>query len=228
MTVLGIETSSRVCSVGLATDHAPIGRKTLIAETIHSEKLLSLIESLLAEKKMKLSEVDAIAVSSGPGSFTGLRIGFSAAKGLCFSMSKPLIVVPTFQALARSAFESAPDVQNILVALDAKKGDFYVGLFRPGASKPLPVGETILLAEQALSSRLSTTPGSVILTDSVEKIRSLTSSDQVCIDATKHYRGEVIAHLGALKGHRVDGSEGVSAEPLYLKDFVVKGKGSSA
>jgi tRNA threonylcarbamoyladenosine biosynthesis protein TsaB len=227
MIVLGLETSSRVCSVGLADDHGPLNSKTIIAGTIHSEKLLSLIESLLAEKHIGLSQVDAIAVSSGPGSFTGLRIGFSAAKGLCFSTAKSLVVVPTFQALAHSAFQSTASAKNILVALDAKKGDFYAGLFRPGASGPLPVGETILLAEQALSSRIPATPGTVILTDSIEKIRSLSSNSPVCVDVTRHYRGEIVAHLGALKRLRGEDSDCAAAEPLYLKDFIVKEKGSS-
>ncbi len=225
--VLGLETSSRVCSVGLADDRGPINSKTLIAETIHSEKLLSLIQSLLDGNHIGLSQVDAIAVSSGPGSFTGLRIGFSAAKGLSFSTAKRLVVVSTFQALAHSAFQSTPSAENILVALDAKKGDFYAGLFRPGASGPLPAGETILLAEQALSSRIPATPGTVILTDSIEKIRSLTSNGPVFVDAAKHYRGEIIAYLGVLKGLRGEGSDGAAAEPLYVKDFIVKERGSS-
>jgi tRNA threonylcarbamoyladenosine biosynthesis protein TsaB len=227
MIVLGLETSSRVCAVGLADDHGPLNNKAIVAGTIHSEKLLSLIESLLEENHLKLSQVEAIAVSSGPGSFTGLRIGFSAAKGLCFSTGKPLIVVSTFQALAHSAFQSIASAENILVALDAKKGDFYAGLFRPGASEPLPVGETILLAEQALSSRIPAATGTVILTDSIEKIRSLSGKDPACVDVTGHYRGEVVAHLGVLKRLRGESSDGVSAEPLYLKDFIVKGKGSS-
>jgi len=225
MIVLGLETSSGVCSVGLADDHGPQSGKTLIAGTIHSEKLLPLIDSLLDENHIGLFQVDAIAVSSGPGSFTGLRIGFSAAKGLCFSLARPLVVVPTFQALAQSAVQSAPSAENILVALDAKKGDFYVGLFRPGASGPFPVGETILLAEQALSSRLPTTPGTAILTDSLEKVRPLATNGSVFLNVTQHYRGEIIASIGVQKVLRGEVSDSAAAEPLYLKDFVVKGRG---
>ncbi|MEX2116008.1 MAG: tRNA (adenosine(37)-N6)-threonylcarbamoyltransferase complex dimerization subunit type 1 TsaB [Bacteroidota bacterium] len=225
MIVLGLETSSGVCSVGLADDHGPQRSETLVAGTVHSEKLLPLIQSLLDAQRIGFSQVDAIAVSSGPGSFTGLRIGFSAAKGLCHSIAKPLIVVPTFQALAQSAMQAVPSAENILVALDAKKGDFYVGLFRPGVSGLLAVGETILLAEQALPSRIPTTPGTVILTDSIEKVVRLANDSSTFLDVTKHYRGEIIAYLGVQKALRGEVSGNDEAEPLYLKDFVVKGRG---
>ncbi|MEX1139070.1 MAG: tRNA (adenosine(37)-N6)-threonylcarbamoyltransferase complex dimerization subunit type 1 TsaB [Bacteroidota bacterium] len=224
MIVLGLETSSRVCSAGLADDHDLRCSKTLVEGTIHSEKLLPLVHSLLGEQHISLSQLDAIAVSSGPGSFTGLRIGFSAAKGLCFSSAKPLVVVSTFGALAHSAFQAAPNAENIVVALDAKKGDFYVGLFRPGPDGILPVGETILLAAQALPTRIPTTPGTVILTDSIEMVSPLVSSRTRFLNVADHYRGEIIASLGvqmALRGVAFDNAE---AEPLYLKDFVVKGR----
>ncbi len=227
MIVLGLETSSRVCSVGLADDRGPRRSKTLIAGTIHSEKLLPLIHSLLEDHGIGLSQVDAIAVSAGPGSFTGLRIGFSAAKGLCFSTAKPLVVVPTFQALAHSANQEAPSAENILVALDAKKGDFYMGLFRPGVSGLLPADETILLAEQELPPRIPTTPGTVILTDSIEKIRPHAGNGSVFLDVTGHFRGEIIAHIGVQMVLRGEASDGAAAEPFYLKDFVVKRRDSA-
>lgn len=225
MTVLGLETSSGVCSAGLADEHRLRGSKTLSEGTIHSEQLLALVRSLLDENQIALSQVDAVAVSSGPGSFTGLRIGFSAAKGICFATAKPLVVVSTFEALAHSALQKiAPNAQNIVVALDAKKGDFYAGLFHSGPDGVVPVSETILLAEQSMSARFPKSPGTVILTDSVERIRPLVSSKAELLDVADHYRGEMIASLGvrmALRGATVEGEE---AEPLYLKDFIVKGR----
>lgn len=224
MIVLGLETSSGICSVGLADGHDLRSSKTLAESTIHSEKLLSLVQSLLSENQLALSHVDAIAVSSGPGSFTGLRIGFSAAKGLCFSAAKPLVVVPTFEALAHSALQTAPDVQNIIVALDAKKGDFYIGLFRHDSGGIRPVGETTLFAEPDIPAKIPTVPRTVIVSDAVEKIRPLVRTNAGFLNVAPHYRGEIIASLGiqmALRGAAVDGAE---AEPLYLKDFIVKGR----
>jgi tRNA threonylcarbamoyl adenosine modification protein YeaZ len=76
--------------------------KSLTETHIHSEKLLTLIQELCDEQKLKLSQLDGVAVSIGPGSFTGLRIGLSTAKGLCFALEKPLIAVPTFVSIAKS------------------------------------------------------------------------------------------------------------------------------
>lgn len=224
MIVLGLETSSGICSAGLADEHDLRYSKSLAEGTIHSEKLLSLVQSVLDENRIALSQVDAVGVSSGPGSFTGLRIGFSAAKGICFATAKPLVVVSTFEALACSALQTAPNAQNIVVALDAKKGDFYMGLFRPGPDGVLPVGGTILLAEQDMPARIPVIPGTVILTDSIERIRPLVDSKAEFLNVAGHYRGDMIASLGvrmALRGAAVDG---VEAEPLYLKDFIVKGR----
>ena len=100
MIVLGIETSTEVCAVGLANDDGAYAERALVESHIHSEKLLTLITEILEQQHTQLSELDAISVSIGPGSFTGLRIGLSTAKGLCFALGKPLVIVPTLEAMA--------------------------------------------------------------------------------------------------------------------------------
>lgn len=150
MIVLGLETSSRICSVGLAGDRGPSDVLSLDAGSVHSEKLLTLIGTLLTTHSMSLKSIDAIAVSSGPGSFTGLRIGFSAAKGLCRSMGKPLVVVSTFEAVVWSVLRTRTLSGNIIVALDAKKGDFYVGTFRQAGREVNPEGRIQLLRAEEL------------------------------------------------------------------------------
>ncbi|HEX9614182.1 MAG TPA: tRNA (adenosine(37)-N6)-threonylcarbamoyltransferase complex dimerization subunit type 1 TsaB [Bacteroidota bacterium] len=222
MTVLGLETSSRICSVGLADDHGPSAVLSLDAGSVHSEKLLTMINSLLDEHSATLRSVDAIAVSSGPGSFTGLRIGFSAAKGLCLSLGKPLAVVSTFEALARRVARGRNRKGNIVVALDAKKGDFYAGMFQQTGEDLKPNGETLLLHTEDLPAWLGSLPEPLMITDSQRELRSILGDARVEIEeAGPYFRGDEIAALGlhAVRNGRL--ADIAQAEPLYLKDFVV-------
>ena len=229
MTVLGLETSSSICSVGLATDGGSTSARSLDAGSIHSEKLLTLVKLILKENALGLSGIDAVAVSSGPGSFTGLRIGFSAAKGLCLSMEKPLIVVPTFEALTLSVLYARPEARNILVALDAKKGDFYMEMFGRKGNKAGSEGEIRLVRGSDVVVRARTVNGTlVVVTDREPEVRSVLGEIPAEIeDARKHFRGDEIAALGLQKILNGETADGEIVEPLYLKDFVVGGRPSA-
>ncbi|MEX0737393.1 MAG: tRNA (adenosine(37)-N6)-threonylcarbamoyltransferase complex dimerization subunit type 1 TsaB, partial [Bacteroidota bacterium] len=85
--------------MGLQIDGGEYVERSLVESHIHSEKLLTLVQEVLAEAGVSLHQIDAVAVSLGPGSFTGLRIGLSTAKGLSYSLDRPLIAVPTFEAI---------------------------------------------------------------------------------------------------------------------------------
>ncbi|MEX0602753.1 MAG: tRNA (adenosine(37)-N6)-threonylcarbamoyltransferase complex dimerization subunit type 1 TsaB, partial [Bacteroidota bacterium] len=143
MTVLGLETSTDVCSVGLIREQEIRVERSVIESHIHSEKLLTLVQEVLKQAGMALADLEGIGVSVGPGSFTGLRIGLSSAKGLAFALDKPLAAVPTFQAIASAAFERHPDIHRPGIVLDAKQGDFYTAVFertRGGFHETEPVG----------------------------------------------------------------------------------------
>jgi len=98
--ILCLETATGVCSVALFRDEMLLGMKESSARNVHSSRLTMFIEALAKESGTALNELDAIAISMGPGSFTGLRIGVATAKGLCYALDKPLIAVPTLQAIA--------------------------------------------------------------------------------------------------------------------------------
>lgn len=108
--ILNIETATSVCSVALGKDGVVIATKEENQGFSHAEKLTLFIEDVCSQAEIKLSDLDAIAVSSGPGSYTGLRIGVSTAKGLCFALDKPLISVSTLCGIARG-------IQNRLMEL---------------------------------------------------------------------------------------------------------------
>lgn len=100
MKILGIESSSMVASVALVTDDITMAEYTVNFKKTHSQTLLPMIDEIVRMLELDLSEVDAIAVSGGPGSFTGLRIGSATAKGLGLALHKPLIHIPTLDAMA--------------------------------------------------------------------------------------------------------------------------------
>jgi tRNA threonylcarbamoyladenosine biosynthesis protein TsaB len=98
--ILCIETATEVCSVALARDEKILGIKESSARNVHSAMLTLFIDDLIKSSGFQITDLDAIAVSMGPGSYTGLRIGVAAAKGLCYAIDKPLIAVHTLQAMA--------------------------------------------------------------------------------------------------------------------------------
>jgi tRNA threonylcarbamoyladenosine biosynthesis protein TsaB len=98
--LLCLETATDVCSVALFRDDTRIGIKESSARNVHSAMLTTFIDELIQSSGIRFAELEAIAVSMGPGSYTGLRIGVATAKGLCYALDKPLIAVPTLQAMA--------------------------------------------------------------------------------------------------------------------------------
>lgn len=127
MRVLALDTSSMVASVAVVDEEKLIGEITLNYKKQHSTILLPLIDRLLTSLDMDIKDVDGIACASGPGSFTGLRIGAATAKGLCHGAGKPLIGVPTLDALA---FNAACCSGIICPIIDALRDNVYTSLYR--------------------------------------------------------------------------------------------------
>ena len=128
--ILNIETSSPVCSVCLAKDGMLIDFREDLKGNSHAKILTIFIDELFSKNKISIAELDAVAVSAGPGSYTGLRIGTSVAKGLCYALNKPLIAVPTLLSLATGIQQK----QNISSAyympvMDARRMDVYTTIF---------------------------------------------------------------------------------------------------
>ncbi|MEG0969927.1 MAG: tRNA (adenosine(37)-N6)-threonylcarbamoyltransferase complex dimerization subunit type 1 TsaB [Acidaminococcaceae bacterium] len=126
MLVLGIDTATIVCAVGLCKDGKPLAEYQINIGMTHSEGLLPQLEQLLVRTGITKNEVDLIAVSMGPGSFTGLRIGLATAEALAYSWQIPLTGVSTLKALAYNV-----PVANVVLApvLDAQKGNYYLAIY---------------------------------------------------------------------------------------------------
>lgn len=126
MRILGIESSSLVASVAIVTDAVLTAEYTVNLKKTHSQTLLPMIDEMVRLLEIDLDSVDAIAVSAGPGSFTGLRIGSATGKGLGLVLNKPLIHVPTVDAMAYGLFGVSATICPIM---DARRNQVYTGLY---------------------------------------------------------------------------------------------------
>jgi tRNA threonylcarbamoyladenosine biosynthesis protein TsaB len=127
MKVLGIDTSTSCGSVGLIEDESIISEYLLNIPVTHSERLLTSIELVLREARLTPADIDGWAISLGPGSFTGLRIGVSTVKGLALATRKPVAGVSTLDVLA---YQTSPTPYLICPVLDARKGEVYSAFYR--------------------------------------------------------------------------------------------------
>ncbi len=135
--ILNLETATTVCSVALAKDGNLVSFKEIDGDYSHAENLTEFINDVFNQSEYELNEVDAIAVSMGPGSYTGLRIGVSVAKGICYSLDKPLIAINTLSHISYSVSaglrNNKPNLRdsNILFCpmLDARRMEVYCALF---------------------------------------------------------------------------------------------------
>lgn len=124
--ILALDSSGLVASVAVAEDDVLIGEYTVHYKKTHSQTLLPMLEALKEMVELELSTVDAIALAAGPGSFTGLRIGSATAKGLGLALNRPLIEVPTVDALAYNLYGTD---KLVCPLMDARRGQVYTGIY---------------------------------------------------------------------------------------------------
>ena len=130
--ILAIETATDICGVALVQNQNVVAQRVLAEKYVHSEKLLPMIDEVLRDASFSAKHLDAIAVSIGPGSFTGLRIGLSTAKGLALSLGKSVIAVPTLDALAYAFFrrKGGASVAVVCPMIEAKRDEAFFCFYR--------------------------------------------------------------------------------------------------
>ena len=169
MLLLALDTTTRVCTVALGDEDKLRGEYLLNIKNTHSERLMPLIVSLLKDCGISKEELRGVAVSIGPGSFTGIRIGMATAKGLCQGLNIPAVGVMTLDALAEGC-SFFPGL--ICPVLDARKNQLYTAIYRGGAEDPEMLHPPAALSVQELGSLLSGYEEEVIFVgDGEEKSR---------------------------------------------------------
>lgn len=216
--ILNIETTTTACSVALSKDgHCWIVRESS-DKANHAERLTLFIEEIFEQAQLSIKDIDAVAVSKGPGSYTGLRIGMSTAKGICYTLDKPLIAVDTLQALAAGAQFVAPKAKSpVFVSLiDARRMDAYAAWYDKNLAIVKAPFFTTLTAEslQALEQDYDAI---ILAGDAVEKAKPLFEQDSVLFSPvvwpSARYMSPLAEALWAQKAFE----DVAYIEPFYLK-----------
>ena len=222
MIILQIETATSVCSVALSVS----GKTTHLAElnepNAHAAKLTRLIEQVVQEASLTLSDLDAVAVSKGPGSYTGLRIGVSTAKGLCYGLEIPLIAIDSLHSLAAGFVQENTSLPvNTLVCpmIDARRLEVYTAVFNKDLVLEQPTKAQIIDVNyfDALPSDVPL----VLFGDGADKFKDM-FADKENIQVVSDFRQSAAFLSGPAYNAFLDsGFEDVAYfEPFYLKDFV--------
>ena len=214
--ILNIETATKNCSVALALEG-----KTIVCREIseagysHAEKLHVFIEEVLQEAAVTFQDLKAIAVSQGPGSYTGLRIGVSAAKGLCFALGIPLIAIDTLQSLASQVTQTDG---LIVPMLDARRMEVYSAIFDSKHENIRGIEAEIITTE----SFADQTDKIYFVGDCSEKCQTvLTNENFVFLTSIIYPSANEMSALSFEKFTNKDWVDLAYFEPFYLKDFMV-------
>lgn len=214
--ILNIETATKNCSVALAKDGKTIVCKELATENFsHAEKLHVFIEQILVESNVQFSELNAIAVSQGPGSYTGLRIGVSSAKGFSYALNIPLIAVDTLQLLAK---QITIDKGIILPMIDARRMEVFSAMYDSNYNQIRATQAEII--DESSFQEISETIH--LVGDGIGKFTN-TLTDEKFV-----FHNEVVYpsanEMSALSFERFQNADFVDVayfEPFYLKDFLL-------
>ena len=217
--ILNLETSTSVCSVALAAGEEVLFEKAAFEGPSHAALLGTFVSEALAALKKTGKTLDAVAVSSGPGSYTGLRIGVSLAKGLCFGLDIPLIAVPTLDCLAAEAIRQNGGASDGLYCpmLDARRMEVYAALYDSALQTVRPVAAEVIDASSYASFLAE---GKVyFFGNGADKCKSLLTAPNACfIDSVSPLAtGMVPLSVQAFAARRFENV--AYFEPFYLKEF---------
>ena len=217
--ILNIETATRNCSVAISKDGETLVCLEMAEQGYsHAEKLHVFIEESLAQAQLAYKDLDAIAVSQGPGSYTGLRIGVSAAKGLAFALDIPLIAVDTLEVLALQAKVSDG---FIVPVIDARRMEVYSAIFDSNVQKIRKI-QAEIITEDSFSAFDQNV---YFVGDCLEKCKTvLTKQNFIFLDDVIFPSAKEMAKISDEKYKKNDTVDVAYFEPYYLKDFMVTAK----
>ena len=221
MKLLAFETATEACSVALYLDGEIIERHE-VAPRLHAEYALPWAEELLAQAGVKRSQLDAIAISRGPGAFTGVRLAIALGQGIALALGKPMVGVSTLMAIATS-LEAEEPKQRILAAIDARMGEVYVGAFERSGDELIAVSTEVVAA-----------PDKVVLPDDQGgwhavgtgfsaaggALQSHLGSQLLSVDASVLPHAADVARLAVAAYARGETMAPERVEPAYLRNNV--------
>jgi len=222
--ILQIDTATPVCSVALSVDQQICAHISLDQENVHASMLTILIEKVVQEARITLQDLSAIAVSMGPGSYTGLRIGVSTAKGLCYGLDIPLIAINTLEAMTSGVLASQANLlpTDILCPMiDARRLEVYTAMYDVAGRLVRPTAAHIIdvdFFEQWIVQGKTI----CLFGSGADKFEEM-FAQQARVRILPHFKNDAIylQQASTEKFHRQEFEDLAYFEPYYLKDFVV-------
>jgi len=220
-TILHLETATTNCSVSIAKDgEMLVLKENNAANYSHSEQLHIFIKEALKEASLSFSDLDAVAISKGPGSYTGLRIGVSSAKGLCFSLDIPLISVPTLQSMAYQVDVKPGEL--VIPVLDARRMEVYSAVYND-QYKEIRETRAEVINEESFADYISDYKVYVV-GSGAEKCRGALRHPNFVFDTNVVPSAKQMVAIAFEKFKSNEFEDVAYFEPYYLKDFVLQQK----
>lgn len=224
MVILNIETSTNCCSAAISIDGVCMASRANLEGANHASELPVFIEQLLSEARQHNWELNAVSLSQGPGSYTGLRIGASISKGICYGLSIPLIPIDTLQLLSACAIQSTIHqwAANAMLCpmIDARRMEVYTALYHPQDLQRQGEVQAKIIDEHSFGDVLSQHPMYFFGNGAAKCQQVLTSSNVHFIDGIvpdAQYMGQLAEQQTA---QMLDIKQVAYYEPFYLKEFV--------
>ncbi len=217
--ILLIDTALEVASVGIAREGILLCKRENAKQNDHAAWLHVAIQEVLTEAEIDMHQLDAVGITGGPGSYTGLRVGMAAAKGICYAQNIPLIGVSTLQLLAAGVQNEEADL--IIALIDARRDEVYAGAYDRAGNVMLPDQAMILTPE---SFQDICKGKKVVLTGNgaVKTIEKITNKD-LSLSLSKHLE-KFLAEITYEKFRKSAFADLAYYEPVYLKDFYTTAK----
>ncbi len=224
--ILCLETSTAVCSVALVDNGNVVALRESLDGQNHAEKITVFIDEVMKEANVAYKDLDAVATSMGPGSYTGLRIGVSAAKGFCYALEKPLIAIDTLAAMAHgfkvaesTVSESFENATLLCPMIDARRMEVYSAFFNERLEK-LSETEALIIDESSFME-LKQNNHLYLFGDGADKLAALFENDENITVVEKFHCSA--SYMAVLADEAFKNKQFVDVayfEPFYLKDFV--------
>lgn len=222
MLLLSLDTSTTVCSVALHQDGALLGCYELFTGRTSSSMLTTLIADVIEHTGHKLNQIDAVAVAKGPGSYTGLRIGISTAKGLCFALDKPLLAINTLAAMTEQIRAFYPAAYTLCPMIDARRMEVYCAFYGAGDGQELQPTSAEIIDGRSFSHWLERGPV-VFFGDGAAKCHAVLSGqpNAVFLDHLVQPSARTVGALATPAFAEGRFEDVARFEPFYLKEFMI-------
>jgi tRNA threonylcarbamoyladenosine biosynthesis protein TsaB len=219
--LLIIDTALEEAIIALSMDGKIVAELTNKETHSHASFIQVAIAKVLAEQQMAIGDLDAIAVTLGPGSYTGLRVGLATAKGIAYSLQKPLIGLSTLSALATAAIRLSPNIVEppfqIFAMIDARRMEVFGAVYDPSCNPILP--EQAMVLDQAKWTSLISMP-TICIGNGLAKTKDFTASHQVKY-LEEHYISHVLLDMAITKLKAAQFEDLAYVSPNYLKEVYI-------